>query len=238
MRRKSLWLAIGMLLLAGGGVLGTLAALTRHEPAFYGRSAIPPGVQREALSGKFVTQFIAFQDAIKYGGDPQNGMWRGRFSEAEINSFFQDDFVNSGLAEKLLPEGISDPRVALEGDRLRLGFRYDLGIWNTVIAVEFRVWLAKAEPNVVVLELRSLHAGALPISAQSLLEEISESLRRHSIQVTWYRHEGNPTAALKFQTDQPRPTAQLRQLELKTGALTIVGKSSEPLPTRPPAPPR
>ncbi len=46
MRRKSLWLAIAMLLVAAGTVLGALAALTRHEPAFYGRCAVAPGVQR------------------------------------------------------------------------------------------------------------------------------------------------------------------------------------------------
>jgi hypothetical protein len=86
--------------------------------------------------------------------------------------------------------------------------------------------LAKGEPNVVVLELLGMHAGALPISAHSLLVDISETLRQQNVQVTWYRHEGNPTAALKFQTDQIRAAAQLQRLDLTPGKLTIRGHAN------------
>jgi len=234
-RRRSLLLAVGMLVLAGGGVLAGLGALTQHEPAFYARCAVPAGKQRQDVSINFVVRFGNFLDYIKAGGDPKSNNWRGSFSEAEINSCFAEDFASSKAADRLLPEGISEPRVFIEQDRIRLGFRYGSPPWSTIISIDFRVWLAKNEPNVVVLELQRLHAGALPVSAQSLLEEISEVLRRQNIQVTWYRHNGNPTAAIRFQTDQPRVTAQLQQLELKPGVVTVAGHTSEPLPR--PAPP-
>jgi hypothetical protein len=236
MRRKSLWLSFGLLLLIAGTILATLVALTQHEPAFYGRCAVPAGFQREQQSNKFQTDFLQFITSIKNGGNVKTGDWRGCFTDETVNSYLQEHFVTSGAAAALLPEGISEPRIALEQNRVRLGFRYGSPPWSTIISIDFRVWLAHAEPNVMVLELQGLHAGALPVSAQSLLEEISESLRRNNIQVTWYRHEGNPTAALKFQTDQPRPTFQLRQVDLRTGTLTILGHSTEPLPSRPAMP--
>src|SRR5205823_2782932 len=120
-------------------------------------------------------------------------------------------------ADSLLPDGVSQPRVAFEQDRLRIGFRYGTSLWSTIVSIDFRVWLAKGEPNAVVLQLKGVHAGSLPISAQSLLENISEALRRYNVQVMWYRHQGYPTAVVKFQTDQPRPTCQLLQLDLKPG---------------------
>ena len=89
---------------------------------------------------------------------------------------------------------------------------------------------AARERNVVVLQLRGMYAGALPISAQSLLEKISDTLRRNNVQVTWYRHEGRPTAALRFQADQPRPTMSLHQLDVRNGVLTIVGGAADPVP--------
>jgi hypothetical protein len=227
MRRKTLWLSVGLLLLIAGSVVATVAVLVRHQPAFYGRCAVPPGPERVQLSEKFQTELLRLVSDIKNGGNVETGNWRGSFSDALINSYLQDQFLTTGAAEKLLPDGVSEPRIVFEKDRIRLAFRYGTRPWSTIISVDFRVWVAQKEPNVVILQLQSLHAGALPISAQSLLEELSESLRRQNIQVTWYRHEGNPTAALKFQTDQQRPAGQVKQVELKTGTLTILGDSGE-----------
>ena len=182
-------------------------------------------------------KFVAFTSSIYNGGDRRTGLWRGSFTEADLNSFFAEGFISTGLAEKLLPEGASEPRVSLEQDRMRLGFRYGSPPWSTVVSITFRVWVAKGEPNVVVLELQSLHAGALPISAQSLLDQMTEALRQHNIQVTWYRHNGHPTAAIKFQSDQPRQSAQLQQVELKPGMLVITGRSNDALPPPPQAAP-
>jgi hypothetical protein len=225
MRRKSLWLSFGLLLLVVSGIVATLVLLARHEPAFYAQTEVPAGQRREELSNKFLTEFVQFIASIKGGGHPETGDWRGCFSEEQLNSYLQEGFLTTGAADKLLPDNISDPRIVFEQNRIRLGFRYGTPPWSTIISVDFRVWLAKHEPNVVVLELQSLHAGALPISAQSLLEEISEALRRNNIQVIWYRHDGNPTAALKFPTDPQHPN-QLRQIELRAGSLTVLGHSN------------
>ena len=229
MRRKVLWLAVGLMLTSVAAILATLVIMVQHEPSFYGRAQVPAGPQRAEWSKQFEASVGGFVLWIRSGGDTKTGNWNGKFGELGINSYLADDFVKGGLAQKLLPDGVSDVRLVLEKDRIRLGFRYGEGPWSTLISVAFRVWLAHHEQNVAVLELESLHAGALPISAQSLLEQISEALRSYNIQVTWYRHNGNPTAALKFITDQPRPTCQVLQVELKPGSLEIFGHSSEPL---------
>jgi hypothetical protein len=230
MRRKSLWMAIGLLVLIAGSIGATLVALTRHVPAFYAQSAMAPGPQRKELSKKFEQgEMLHLISGIKNGGQDNAGNWRGNIYESQLNAYLQEEFLTSGKAKEWLPEGISEPRVVFEQNRIRLGFRYGTPPWSTIISINFKLWVAKQEPNVVVLELQGLHAGALPVSAQSLLEDISEALRRRGIQVSWFRHDGYPTAAIQFQSDQPHPTAQLRQIDLKAGALTILGQSSEPL---------
>src|SRR5579862_1149229 len=224
MRRKSFWLSVGLVVMMASAVVVALVLLTQHVPAFYIRSAVAPGPQRKKVSGEFSIRSNNFIETIK---NPTASQWGELFSEEEINSFFEEDFLTFRLAEKLLPEGVSEPRIAFEQDRIRLGFRYESALWHTTISMDFRVWLARGEPNVVVIQLKGVHAGSLPISAQSLLEDISEALRRHGIQVSWYRHEGNPTATLKFQSEQVRPTCQLLQLDFKPGTLTIVGHSND-----------
>ena len=68
-------------------------------------------------------------------------------------------------------------------------------------------------------------AGSVPIAAQSLLEQISETARQNGIDVIWYRYHGNPVALLKFQANQPHPTIQFVDLQLDTGKLIITGRA-------------
>jgi hypothetical protein len=226
MTRKSLLLASTVVLIVAG-VASVVIMLVAHEPEFYHRAAVPPGKERKQRSGKFIQDFFQFcQDVHNYQE------WNARFEEECINSYFEEQFVPSGLAEKILPEGISTPRIAIEADRIRLAFRYGTGTLSTVISIEMRMWLAPKEPNVVAMELQGLHAGSLPIAAQSLLEQISEAARQNNIDVTWYRHNGNPVALLRFQADQDRPTIRLDHLALHKGVLEVQGRSLDSPPLR------
>jgi hypothetical protein len=232
MRRKSVLMALGILVLLAGAVLTVLALLARQEPQFYLDAGIPPGPARTTQSKTFQTEMAQLFANIHN----HELVWRTTFTEAQLNSYFEEDFIRQGVAKVLLPDGVTAPRVVLEKDKVRLAFRYGTPPWSTIISIDFRVWLAPKQYNVVVLELQSMHAGSLPVSAQSLLEQLSEALRKRNIEVTWYRHNGNPTAVLRFQPDSPRPTVQLRRLEIRDKTFTIVGGSVEAGPTPPPTP--
>jgi hypothetical protein len=219
MSRKSLLLTITILLLLLS--IGTVfVLLLAHEPAVYARTTPPTGDERKILSGQFKNDFLNFYQGIR------EKEWTGHFSEKSINSYFEDDFVPSGLASKILPEGVSAPRIAIDPDKIRLAFRYQVGPWSTIISIDMGIWLAtKREPNVIALELQGLHAGSVPIAAQSLLEQISETARQNGIEVIWYRYKGNPVALLRFQADQPHPTIQFTGLKLHSGEIYLEGKS-------------
>ena len=84
----------------------------------------------------------------------------------------------------------------------------------------------------MALEIEGLRAGSLPIGAQSLLESVAEAARPHDIEVTWYRHKGNPVALLRFQASKATPTVHLERLELRQGTIVIGGRSMERFPLR------
>ncbi len=227
MSRKSFFLGIGVALLLAGGVSASLILLVQHEPSDYSRAAVPPGEEREAQSKAFLAHFAKLMNDIQSDeGAPENN-WEAEFTEQQVNSFFDEGFIRTGIDEKLLPEGISEPRVTVEADRLRLMFRYGSGAWSSVISIDLRVWLAGGEPNVVAMELQRFRAGSLPISAQSLLNLISDALRRNNVEVTWYRHDGNPVAVLKFSSDVQHSTVQLKTLKLEPGRILLQGSSSD-----------
>jgi hypothetical protein len=225
MSRKSVLLGLAILLLLIGGTAAVVGVLLYHEPQFYRASALPPGEERQKHSQEFVGKVSNLYNSITYDRE-----WRETFTEAQINSYFDEDFIKSAVSDRVLPEGIRDPRVTISPDKVRLAFRYNCEpLCNTVISIDLKVWLTQ-EVNVVAVEVESLKAGSLPIAAQSLLERVSEVARRQDIEVPWYRHEGNPVALLRFQANQSRPTIRLQRLVLRQGELVIEGRSADDAP--------
>jgi hypothetical protein len=222
MSRRSVFLAVGILVLLVSAISSTVWLLLHYEPPHYRQAETTPGKHRLQLSGEFLNEFCEFLSALN------NGDGWGRFSDEQINSYLAEGFVQSGMAEKLLPEGVSDPRITFEAQRLHLSFRYRGAVLNSIISLSLRIWLPHSEKNVVALQLEGFRAGLLPCTSQWLLERISETARHNGIDINWYRHEGYPVALLRFQSDQVRPTLHIKAVQLEPGKIFIHVQSKEP----------
>jgi hypothetical protein len=220
-------MAVGCLALLAGVVGLVVLLLIRYEPKHYAHAPLCSGERSTHCSREFLTEASELHSAVEAERE-----WYGRFTDEQINSFLKEDFIKMGLAEQYLPEGVSDPRIVFEPDRIHLAFRLRNGVLCTVISMDMKVWLSEGEPNVVAVQLEGFRAGVLPISAQWLLEQLSEMGRQKGIEVNWYRHEGRPVALLRFQADQPHPTLQLQVVKIEQGAIVIQGRSNEPGPAR------
>jgi hypothetical protein len=158
--------------------------------------------------------------------------WAVHFEEKEINSYFAESFITSRFDQPLENEGISQPRVVIEPDMIRVAFRYGTGFWSTIISIDLQIWLPENAGTVVAMKLLGFHAGALPISAQSFFERVSDFGRQHSIEVNWYRDEGKPVALLKFDADNPHSTLELQNIHLEKGLIRIQGRCNDGSPLR------
>jgi hypothetical protein len=230
MRRYKLIASLVLLSLVLLGAGGVLMLLLRHEKSFYLRLAPPAGPERERDSNRCLNKLADVTARII---DRNPDLWEARFTEKELNSYFAEDFERKGMSDQLLPDDVSEPRVALDGDGVvRLGFRYGKRPWQTVITITFRIWLAKDEPNTICLELLGTHAGGLPISAQGILERVFNVARRQGIEVAWYNYNGHQTAVLRFQTGQNHQAVTLRTLTVQNGEIIIGGQGAEGSPQR------
>lgn len=229
MSRRSLVLAIAIFLSLTCGVGAAVWMLVRYEPNIYLQAAVPPGEQRHQLSEKCWRELWQLYNSV---ANPDEEEWGHRFTDSEINSYLAEHFVQSHLNEHVLPEGISEPRLVIESDTIRVAFRYGAGLWSTVVSIDLCVWLVKGEPNVVAMKLVGFHAGALPISAQSLLERMTKVCQDNGIGVDWYRDDGAPVALLRFQAEQPHPTLELETIKLEPGAIHIKGRTKDPASLR------
>jgi hypothetical protein len=220
MSRKTVLLALSLFLAVVGGGGAALVLLVRHEPAVYRHAAVPPGPGRVRQSQEFLEEFSQLISAVTPGNERG---WDVRLTAEQINSYFAEGFKQSKLDERLLPEGISEPRVLLDPGKLSLAFRYGSGLWSTVISIEFGLWLTE-EPNVVAMRLQGLRAGSLPINAQYLLDSLTELAENNGIQVNWYRWNGDPVALLRFQGEQREATVQLEFIQVDQDSLMISGR--------------
>jgi hypothetical protein len=252
MRKKSLFiLATTILVLVA---LAATGALLRHEPHFYRTCGIEPGPLRQQRSSKFFADVAQLALTLK---QQQHEAWHTTMNEVDLNSFLQDDLVNSE-AEKLHTLGVSEPRVALlDEGRIRIGFRYGSGFWSTIISYDLRVWSVPKEPNVVAVEIRGRRIGAIPLSAQAVLAELIDlaaqynnnnqvraaekvdgarqtivsDVAPYNIEVTPYRYEANPVAIIRFQYQPNQPDPQLKCLHVRPGELHLGGSCGTNTPT-------
>jgi hypothetical protein len=210
MSRKSFALAI-IIIVALFGVLGVTGfVMARYEPPFYRRCQLPPRAERKQLGDKLASDLTnELANGIANEGD-----WQIHCTENEINAFLAEDMLKKNTASNPWPEWMSEPRVGLENGLIHFGFRYGVGGISTVVSMEIRPWLAAQDPNVLALEFVSLHAGAIPISKQWLLERLAEAGRPLKIDVNYYRYNGHPVLVLRFQSDHSNPTFQLREVKV------------------------
>lgn len=228
-RRRPLILAVGLLVLILSGAVSALGYVLKREPSFYTDAAPPADYDTREKASRLLTRVQDLKNDIRTKGD-----WGETFTVEELNCFFAEMMGPNGTFANMLPKGFHSPRVAIEGDRLKLGFRYGEGFWSTVVSVELRVWLVADETNLMAIEVCDLRAGRLGVGAQSILDAIAETARTSNIEVTWYRHNGNPVGLFRFFPDQPRPASQVLTLEVQDGKIVVAGRSVAEVPS--PAP--
>jgi hypothetical protein len=223
-KRPVLMLAFTVLLLLAAAV--AIGAALKHVPSFYRNCAVEPGDARKKQSEECFAQFVQLLTRMADGRDK----WSFTFTQDQINSYFEEDFVRLHDAEALARLGVHAPRAHFDRDSMRLAFRYGSGIWSTVLTYEVKVWLAPKEANTLAVEILHRKAGGVPIAAQALLNDLKELARNKNIDVNWYRHDGNPVALLRFPGNRSRPNAQLLRFGVADGKLVIEGQSFEPGP--------
>src|SRR5262245_61486767 len=228
-RRRRLFLALGLLALLAGGVLGVLGFLMKCEPAFYTAAARPADYDTREKASRVLTRIQDLKTDIRTKGE-----WGETFTAEELNCFFAETMAAGGAFESMLPGRFHSPRVAVEGDRVKLGFRCGHGFWSTVVWIELRVWLVADETNLLAVEVCDLRAGRLAVGTQTVLDAIAATARESNIDVTWYRHNGNPVGLFRFFPDQPRPVSQVLTLEVRDGTIVVAGKSRADLPSATP----
>lgn len=221
MRRRSVLYALLIVVLAGVAVVGVLTLLVKQEPVYY---AADPGdeIANAQVASEVLTRFGDLMNDVRLKPE-----WNGSFTASELNAFLRENLQEDGWLARVLPPELHAPRVAINGDRVKVAGRVGDGFWSTVVSAELRVWLVKDEVNTVAVELVGIRAGALPVELQWFrgLDAIAEAVQDRNVDVAWYRHDGHLVGVFRLYADQPRPPTQLRTVTVADGRVTVAGRS-------------
>lgn len=193
---------------------------TRAVPAFYAEAASPDSYNTDRARHELEVEVEHLQKSVQ-----RNGSWSARFSDDQINAWLESALV--AAFPKLLPNGVSDPRVVVEDDHLIAAARYKNKRIETIVSCEIRVALTE-EPNIMAVRIDNLRAGTLALPLDSFLKKISSEVSKSDIEVRWDKANPDqiPVALVSVPSDHEsyvRTPVIVESVQLKNGYLTLTG---------------
>lgn len=206
-------------LIAAG--LGFFTYQVQQVPQFYQQAIVAPAEVQHQAAEQFEHQAIELQNQIRL-----QETWRVELSADEINGW-----LATVLPQKFpdaLPREVSEPRIAVEPNRVQMAARYYTSGITTVVSIELSAFLTD-QPNVVAIRIHKVAAGNVPLPLAKYLEQISTSAAEHGIIVRWQEVEGDPQAIVTLPLAEPgdKRAIVIRTLELLPGKLTATGTAEE-----------
>lgn len=209
--------ALAVLLALGVGAY-VLYRASQRVPEFYREALQATPKDREEASDEMVQQVTALASDTQ-----KDGVWEAVFTAEQINGWLAVDMPRNH--PDLLPSSVSDPRVTIEPEQVRIACRANRGDWTGVVSVAVDVYLA--EPNVVALRIREARVGSLPLPLQGILDKISQEAAQTDIEIRWRQAEGDPVVEVLIPPPRDKDDKRVRieSLQLGEGRVYVSGST-------------
>jgi len=213
-RRRVAFIALFLLsavCAAGGSLFWALVQV----PDFYEEelaTPVDPAV-RHAAAKTFVQQTLRLVDDIKY-----SDRWSQEFTQRQVNSWIAEE-LHTKYA-KLVPPGVSRPRVRFLDQTVLIGFRFEQKRFSGIVSLRLKPWVS--QPNQLTLEVLSVRAGLVPIPLDDVLGAVTRQLEYAGWQTEWRQNDGNDVLIVHL--DRPgRNQPVLESVAVAEGVLRIRG---------------
>ena len=200
-------------------VLVAVYQASRQVPEFY-RQALTAAPAAEQEGGqRFEQQALALHNQLHHAGH-----WEIRFTQDEINGWLAADLP--AKFPRLLPAGVSEPRIAIDDDLLRVAVHYQRGGMDTVASLTGHVQLTD-QPNEIAVRIDQARAGAVPVPLARFLQEIAERAARADIPLRWTEAKGAPVALVRvpLETKDARHQLVLERFDVRDGEFIVSGRT-------------
>jgi hypothetical protein len=216
---------VGLVLVLAAG-LYALHKCLRYQPQFYREAmAVEAALQRPA-SDEMLQQATALHNDVE-----KEGQWQALFTAQQVNGWLAVDLVKNH--PDALPPTASDPRVAIEPQRIMLACRKQQDyLGSIVLSLVVEPYLPK--PNLLALRICQARAGALPVPLRSVLDGISQAASKQGIHVYWRQAGGDPVVYIEMTPagDRGDKLVEIHTLRLGEGELYVAGTTKRAATSR------
>lgn len=208
--------AIVLLLVGAGALFSVRRALSEVQP-FYARAL-------SAAPRELADAADELEEQVAELSTPDGqGEWQAAFTDRQINAWLAEWLAEKG--EDLLPDSVSDVRIAIDGGRLLVGFRYQDGPLDTIITVEATA--RSTNVNEVELTFHKATAGALPLPLAKVKQQLDKAAATVGIPVKWSEVAGTQVAQAELGVvlAAGAPQRALSSVTLGEGRLEVAGRT-------------
>jgi hypothetical protein len=228
-------LVLVALVVAGVAVFLTAAyRATQAVPEFYQAALVERPVEQKAAADELEREVLELHNEVR-----QPGRWEARFSQDQINGWLAADLP--AKFPGVLPEGVSQPRVAIDANQVQMAVKFKQGEVETVLSLSGDAYLTD-RPNEVAIHIDHVRAGAFPVPLSRFLDNIAEQAGDAGLPLRWDEQDGDPVAIVTLPLDREEfKGKQLRveELQINDGEIVVLGRTEgdEPPPTTAKQPP-
>jgi hypothetical protein len=211
-------LVLCVLLLVAAVALFFVYRASQRVPEFYRQAlAADPKEQRKA-GDRVVERAAALHNDIR-----RQRRWQAVFTAEEINGWLAVQLQEND--PDVLPEGLRDPRVAIEPDGVTLAAHAEQGGISTVLSLKLEPYVES--PEVLAVRIHKARAGDVPLPLGRVIERAEEAARHARLHLTWKQADGDPVALITIplvEVDKNKQ-AQLRleSVRLEPGRIIVTG---------------
>jgi hypothetical protein len=212
---------LAMIVVAGVAVFLTAAyRATQQVPEFYKAALVERPVEQKAAADALEREVLSLNSEVR-----RPGRWEARFSQDQINGWLAADLPVKFPG--VLPEGVSQPRVAIDADQVQMAVKFKQGDVETVLSLTGDAYLTD-RPNEVAIHIEHVRAGAFPVPLSRFLENIAEKAGDAGLPLRWDEQDGDPVALVTLPLDREEfKGKQLRveEISINDGEIVVSGRT-------------
>jgi hypothetical protein len=192
----------------------------QKEPKFY-QQALAISEQTLAAEGdEFEKRVLELQNDARTKIE-----WQVVFTESQLNGWLAADL--SKKFPNALPPQVSDLRVGLSKDDLRIACRVKSGRFKGIVQARADAFCTDV-PGQIAIQVKQVGTGLLPIPINSIADRVSESLRRVGLPVEWSEIDSDPVALISLPGDTMKigdHRIQIESIQMLEKKMVVSGKS-------------
>jgi hypothetical protein len=218
-RRTAWWRILLGSLAAVIGCIALGGVLVRHEPAFLAAAPSTEGAAVERAAARMVTKASAL-----YAATRRPGAWDGSITADEVNAWLSTDLPRNH--RRLLPRGLTAPRVQFRPQRMAAGAWLGSGMLSTFAWVDLEVRLRGV--NQLGLMLHEARLGLVPLPKAAVLRQIALRLEAAGAVTELRRLDDGHVLVVSLPSSfgSAAVRVQLESLQFDTAEMLVAGATS------------